>query len=429
MYKAGEHEMVTRLTAIFNQAYRKGCVSTEWGQAEICPIYTQKGDFLRCENYRGVSLMSHACKLYESVLECRLHNIVEERLGPWQYGFRKGVATTYMIWMAMAEYMVPADLQIAIKSTYKTNKSRVSTNIGSGEWFTTESGVRQGSILSPILFVMYMDLVIKEVHQNNPDNYFVLAYADDIAQTATSIENLQECMTRWNESFNKYNLKLNLKKIEVLVVSKTEKEAVVTLDEYQLNQVTQFKYLGCITGSKGHVDEEINGRISKMSQKVGIMYRLLKYRHEPKKAKRMIHMTILRPILLHGHESWILTKKLKSNITAADMKVQRLVKGVTRSDIIRNADIYDDFKIKPIIETIQTYQLRWFDHVMRRDEETTAKKVLDLKVKEKRHRGRRRTSWIKYIDNIIKKRGTTLQEDEGRGSHLDSIAWRKFLAH
>ena len=150
VYKAGEHEMVRRLTAIFNQAYREGCVPTEWGQAEICPIYKQKGDYLRCENYRGVSLMSHACKLYESVLECRLRNIVEERLGPWQHGFRKGVGTTDMIWalrlviekhweynqplfiafldlekafdrvpreklwMAMAEYMVPADLQIAI---------------------------------------------------------------------------------------------------------------------------------------------------------------------------------------------------------------------------------------------------------------------------------------------------------------------------
>ena len=102
-----------------------------------------------------------------------------------------------------------------------------------------------------------MDLVIKEVHQNNPDNDFVLAYADDIAQTATSIEKLRERMTRWNESFNKYNLKLNLKKTEVLVVSRTEKEAVVTLDEYQLNQVTKFKYLGCITGSKGQIDEEI----------------------------------------------------------------------------------------------------------------------------------------------------------------------------
>ena len=84
-YKAGEHEMVRRLTAIFNQTYREGCVPTEWGQAEICPIYKQKGDFLRCENYRWVSLISHAGKLCESVLECRLRNIVEERLGPWPH--------------------------------------------------------------------------------------------------------------------------------------------------------------------------------------------------------------------------------------------------------------------------------------------------------------------------------------------------------
>ena len=49
---------------------------------------------------------------------------------------------------------------------------------------------------------------------------------------------------------------------------------------------------------------------------------------------------------------------------------------------------------------------------MRRDEETTAKKVLDLKVKGKRPRGRPRSSWIKYIDNILKERGTTLRDVE-----------------
>ena len=66
----------------------------------------------------------------------------------------------------------------------------------------------------------------------------------------------------------------------MLVVSRTEKEAIVTLDEYQLNQVT---YLGCIIGSKGQIDEEINGRILKMSQNVGMMYRLLVQRPRPKK--------------------------------------------------------------------------------------------------------------------------------------------------
>ena len=66
---------------------------------------------------------------------------------------------------------------------------------------------------------------------------------------------------------------------------------------------------------------------------------------------------------------------------------------------------------------------------MRRDEKTTAKKVLDLKVKVKgkRPRGRPRTSWLKYIDNILKKRGTNLKDVEDRGLHLNIIAWGNVL--
>ena len=54
VYKAGEHEMVRRLTAIFNQAHREGCVPTQWGQAEICQIYKQK-------NCTRTSSLSAAC--------------------------------------------------------------------------------------------------------------------------------------------------------------------------------------------------------------------------------------------------------------------------------------------------------------------------------------------------------------------------------
>ena len=61
-----------------------------------CPIYKQKGDYLRCENYRGISLMCHVAKLYEFVLEASLRRATEEKLGPWQHGFRKGVGTSDM---------------------------------------------------------------------------------------------------------------------------------------------------------------------------------------------------------------------------------------------------------------------------------------------------------------------------------------------
>ena len=82
-----------------------------------------------------------------------------------------------------------------------------------------------------------------------------------------------------------------------------------------------------------------------------MMYRLLKDRNVSRQAKLVIHKTILRPILLYGHESWVTTKRLDSRIQAADMKVLRLIKGVARRDKIRNVDTYEEFHIKPILDS------------------------------------------------------------------------------
>lgn len=53
---------------IFNKAWSQGKIPSEWGKSIICPIY-KKGDHNNCGNYRGISLMPHACKLYERILE------------------------------------------------------------------------------------------------------------------------------------------------------------------------------------------------------------------------------------------------------------------------------------------------------------------------------------------------------------------------
>ena len=68
-------------------------------------------------------------------------------------------------------------------------------------------------------------------------------------------------MTILNDYFSSYNLELNLNDTKVLVVSRTAKEAVATLDVHQLNQITHYKYLECLTSRMGRIDEEINGRI------------------------------------------------------------------------------------------------------------------------------------------------------------------------
>ena len=97
-------------------------------------------------------------------------------------------------------------------------------------------------------------------------------------------------------------------KTEVMVINRTPSQVRITLYDIKFTQMEQFKYLGCNVNTNGTLEEEINRRIAKYSQNVGMMYRLLKDRNVPRQANLVIHKTILRSILPFGHTSWV-TKK------------------------------------------------------------------------------------------------------------------------
>ena len=82
-----------------------------------------------------------------------------------------------------------------------------------------------------------MDLVIKEVHGiNDNDEQFILAYEDDIAQTAATKEELEKCITTWNTAFTTYQLKFNLLKTEVMVINRTPLHVTITLHDIEIKK-------------------------------------------------------------------------------------------------------------------------------------------------------------------------------------------------
>ena len=68
---------------------------------------------------------------------------------------------------------------------------------------------------------------------------------------------------------------------------------------------------------------------------------LLKDRNVPKKANQIIHQTILRHIFIFDSECWTLTKRLEQQIATADLKVIRMIQGVTRWDRKINEDLLE----------------------------------------------------------------------------------------
>ena len=103
-------------------------------------------------------------------------------------------------------------------------------------------------------------------------------------------------MNVWQAAFNKYHLKLNLLKTEVMMMGRSHQTLNITIGDHTgyLKQVQSFKCLGSTVNEQSTQEEEIKNRIDKYSQNVVCMYRLLKDRNVQKKAKQIIHQTIFR---------------------------------------------------------------------------------------------------------------------------------------
>uniref|UniRef100_A0A3P8SK99 ribonuclease H n=1 Tax=Amphiprion percula TaxID=161767 RepID=A0A3P8SK99_AMPPE len=143
-------------------------------------------------------------------------------------------------------------------------------------WFDTTSRVGQGSVLSPLLFMPYLDLGIREVAADQPHTN-ALAYVNDIVQLNGNEEDLQH-LTKWHTCFKQYGLKINLKKTEVMVLHRIKQVTNIRLDDTVINQVDIFTYLGSVLSSTDLIDTRINTRKRKYSQNVGFMYRLWRIR-------------------------------------------------------------------------------------------------------------------------------------------------------
>jgi hypothetical protein len=296
------HMLVWRL---YQQTFSKETIPIDWARGMIFPIYKNEvgNDVRNPLSYRGITLLSVVGKVYTTILNQRLSNWAEKHnvLAEEQGGFRPGrgcddqlFVLTEMIkiqkldkkkvfacfidvkkaydrvwrnglWHKIHRSGVQGKMWRVIYNLYETTQSAVLIGRSLTDWFDINVGVRQGDVLSPILFSLFINGIADDIKKRGlgiklvariGDSWIdvataeigILLYADDIVLLAESESELQSMMDIVSTMAREWRFEMNDTKSKVMVFrdknAKRVKKADWLLGGKVISEVDEYKYLG-----------------------------------------------------------------------------------------------------------------------------------------------------------------------------------------
>lgn len=439
------------LTKLFNQILESEVMPEDWRKSILVPIYKNKGDAQECGNYRGIKLMNHVMKLWERVLDARLRQEVE--ICGQQYGFMPGKSTTDALfalrillekyregqqelhcifvdlekaydrvpreelWYCMRKAGVPEKYVKLVQDMYTGSKTAVRSATGLTECFEVRVGLHQGSALSPFLFALVIDRLTEEVRKEEPWN---MMFADDIVLCSENRDEAEDQLERWREALEKRGMKVSRAKTEYLALNGRDEDRI-RMQGTEVKKVSEFKYLGSTVQSNGECSREVKRRIQAGWNGWRRVTGVICDRKISPKVKGKIYKTVVRPALLYGLETVATTKKQEAELEVAEMRVLRWSLGVSRTDHIRNEEIRSKMSIRKLGDKQREARLRWFGHVIRRDERYIGRRMLEMELPGRRKRGRPKRRYMDSISEDLKAAGA--RKEDAR----DRERWKKLI--
>ena len=465
LLKNGGEAMVDWLTELVQEVWKTGQVPQEWKNATLVPLFKKK-DRRVCDNYRGISLLSVPGKVLALILLERLHPIIDPQLMETQCGFRKGRGTVDQLWVIrqvaerateyrtplllcfvdlakaydsvnrqaliaiLKEYRVPQQLARIVEELHTDTRCQIRTAGGTSEEFDVNTGVRQGCVLSPLLFNCFMDKILREatktlggglhINYTTEGGVFLtyrnktpavaciqdVLYADDLALVAETRRELQSMVNVLDSACTRWGMTISAGKTKVLAIGEIQPEvqSLITLKGQALEEVKSFSYLGSMVGQDGKVEEEVAVRLGK----AGIVYQLWRKKvfrsHSlSKETKLRAFRTLVMSVLLYGAETWAVSQRDLNKLRTFQMRCLRDILGLTLWDKVRNTTILERTGELPVEQQLRQRRLQWFGHVWRMPAHRPQRQVLRCRPSgRKRPPGGTALRWCDLLNNDLK---------------------------
>ena len=304
-------------------------------------------------------------------------------------------------------------------------------NVGGevSESFRVTNGVKQGCVLAPTLFSIFLSAMLDNAFRDMGDGIYIqsrqsadlfnvakttrilmreLLFANDSALVAHSAEEMQKIVDAFSNASKKFGLKINIKKTEVLYQpnSTRTREEDIMVDGKKLNSVMEFTYLGSTISSDGCIDDEIQRRMAKASASFGrLRQRLWNNHHVSMRVKGKIYRAIVLSTLLYGAEAWTVYRRQVKKLHAFMMRHLRSIMRITWMDKVTNKEILERTGLPSMEDLLIRKNLRWTGHLMRMSSDRLPKQVLYSQLSSgHRKRGRPRLRFKNTIKRNLKLR-------------------------
>ena len=427
-----------KLTNMLNDIYESGNIPADLSRSIFIAL-PKKPAAAECEFHRTISIMSHVVKILLKVLMRRTRSKTKPEISKLQCGFVNDSGTHNAIFMSrmLSERAIEMqkslflcfidyskafdnvkykklfemleDIQIdgkdlrIIRNLYWKQAAAIRISSHVGEYVEIKKGVRQGCVMSPDLFNLYSERILRELEAmpglvvggNNINN---LRYADDTVLIATSEEQLQVLVDKVVLESAKKGLCVNTKKTECMVV--TKKRDIPTCNFWvhttEIKQVNWFSYLGSLITADSRSDKEIKRRIAMSRETFSKLKQILCNPKITIPTRLRVLECFLLPILKYGCETWTVSTEMEKRINAVEMWFLRRIlrtgwtSHTTNEEVLFLADTE-----RKLMKPIKKQQLQFLGHCIRKD--GMEKIMLTGKIAGKRATGRQRITFIQRL--------------------------------
>jgi ribonuclease P/MRP protein subunit RPP40 len=355
-------EISVPLAVFFNQSLKSGVVPGEWKDAGVTPLF-KKGKKYEVQNYRPVSLTCLVCKIMESILKDVIMGHLEKYklIRDSQHGFTRGrscltnlleflevvtanldkgrpVDVIYLdfskafdkvpherLFRKLLAHGIGGNILEWVRKWLTGRRQKVGVNKTYSGWENVISGVPQGSVLGPLLFLIYINDLDVGIDSK------LVKFADDTklgrgVATEQEVEVMRDDLQKLFQWSLDWQMLFNVDKCTVLHMGNHNNEATYKIGTNEIKISTQEKDLGMIVDKSGKASEQCISVVKKANGILGMIKRNIKFKSKNVIVK--LYKSLVRPRLEYCVQAWSpYLRKDIDMIERVQRRATRLIEG------------------------------------------------------------------------------------------------------